>query len=57
MQALDKFDIATSVTSILRRFHLTHLLDHRISREDHRKTTLVVLVGPKLPALALPRMC
>ena len=38
MHALDTLDAATSLTSILRRFQLARLLDHRIGREYHYKT-------------------
>jgi hypothetical protein len=37
MQNLDQLDAATSISSTLRRFHLTRLLDHRISLENGHK--------------------
>src|ERR1700730_14680679 len=35
IQALDRLEIAASTNSILRRYHLTHLVDHRNERERH----------------------
>lgn len=37
MHALDKLDMASSVSAVLRRFHFIRLLDHRISRENYHK--------------------
>jgi hypothetical protein len=38
IQALDNLEIAASTNSILRRYHLTRLVDHRNERESYHKT-------------------
>jgi hypothetical protein len=37
IQALDSLEIAASTNSVLRRYHLTRLVDHRNERESHHK--------------------
>jgi hypothetical protein len=37
IQALDNLEIAASTNSILRRYHLTRLVDHRNERESYHK--------------------
>lgn len=37
IQALDNLEIAVSTNSILRRYHLTRLVDHRNERESYHK--------------------
>jgi hypothetical protein len=37
MSALDLLDVGTTVHTILQRFYLVRLLDHRIQREDYYK--------------------
>jgi hypothetical protein len=44
IQALDNLEIAVSTNSILRRYHLTRLVDHRNERESYQRPERAVRI-------------